>query len=113
MRARVFGGGGQRVRVRTSLFFYLSYACIYFFCACIYFFCAFLKNRQNKLYFSVSADFSVCVLSRTEKSYNYSVGFRIFLSGYFGTVRIIVIFLCVPKKRTEKFVTEIFEFPIV
>ena len=76
-----------------------------FFCACIYFFCAFLKNRQNKLYFSVNPDFFVCILSRTEKSYNYSVGFRIFLSGYFGTDRIIVIFLCVPKKRTEKFVT--------
>ena len=99
----MFGGGGRCVRVWTSLFFYLS--CIYFFCACIYFFCAFLKNRQNKLHFSVSANFSVCVLSRTENSYNYSVGFRIFLLGYFGTDRIIVIFLCVPKKRTEKFVT--------
>ena len=39
----------------------------------------------------------LCVLSRTEKSYNYPVGFRIFLSGYFGTD--------VSKKRTEKFVT--------
>ena len=102
VRARVFGGGGRWVRVRTSLFFYLSYACIYFFCACIYFFCAFLENRQNKLNFSVSADFFVCVLSRTEKSYNYSVGFRIFLSGYFGTGRIIVIFLCVPEKTHRK-----------
>ena len=53
----------------------------------------------------MSAYFSVCVLSRTEKSYNYSVGFRIFLSEYFETDRIIVIFLCVPKKRTKKFVT--------
>jgi len=33
------------------------------------------------------------------------VGFRIFLSRYFGTDRKIIIFLCVPKKHTEKFVT--------
>ena len=44
----------------------------------------------------MSADFfHVCIVTQ---------GFRIFLSGYFGTDRIIVIFLCVPKKRTEKFV---------
>ena len=63
----------------------------------------------------MSADFSVCVLSRTEKSYNYSVGFRIFLSGYFGTDRIIVIFLCVPRKNTQKnsSPTGQFEFPVV
>ena len=33
------------------------------------------------------------------------MGFRIFLSGYFETDRKIVIFLCVPKKRTENFFT--------
>ena len=73
-RARMFGGGGSGVRVMR----------IYIF-LCVHFFCAFFKNRQNKLYFSVSFYFSVCLLSRTEKSYNYSVGFRIFLSGYFET----------------------------
>jgi len=91
VRARMFGGGGSGVRVMR----------IYIF-LCVHFFCAFFKNRQNKLYFSVSFYFSVCLLSRTEKCYNYSVGFRVFLSGYFDTDRIIVIFLCVPKKTHRK-----------
>ena len=74
-----------------------------------HFFCAFLKNRQNKFHFSVSVDF-FRVLSRTEKSYNYSVGFRIFLWGYFETHR---------KMRTETNAqknlspTEQFEFLVV
>ena len=88
-----------------SVRFKITDRIITFFLCVHIFFCAFLKNRQNKLHFSVSAYFSVCLLSRTEKSYNYSMGFRIFLLGYFGTDRIIIIFLCVPKKRTEKFFT--------
>jgi len=70
-----------------------------------HFFRAFLKNRHNKLYFSVSDDFFCVYIVTHRKSYNFSVGFHIFLSGYFETDRIIVIFLCVPKKRTEKFIT--------
>ena len=35
-----------------------------FSCACMYFFCAFSRNRQNKLHFSVSADFfHVCIVT--------------------------------------------------
>ena len=43
----------------------------------------------------------LCVLTRTEKSRNFSVGFRIFLSGFLKCK-----FFCVYReKRTEKFIT--------
>ena len=65
------GGGGARVRVRDRCGGRWDFLClfIYFFCACIYFFCAFLKNRQNKLYFSVSVDFfRVCIVTHRKIS---------------------------------------------
>ena len=57
MRERVFGGaaaGGLGLG---------------FFCACTYFFCAFLKNQQNKLYFSVGVYFfGVCIVTHRKIS---------------------------------------------
>ena len=54
-----------------------------FFCECKYFFCAFLKHRQNKLRFSVSADFfRVCIVTH-RKIIQLFCGFSYFSVGIF------------------------------
>ena len=47
----------------------------------------------------------LCVLTRTEKSSNFSVGFRIFLSGFLKRTEKIRIFCVYREKRTEKFIS--------
>jgi len=54
----------------------------------------------------------LCVFTRTEKSSNFSVGFRIFLSGFLKRTKKLR--MCI-EKHTQKNVTptEVFKFPVV
>ena len=55
----------------------------------------------------------LCVFTRTEKSSNFSVGFRIFLSGFLKHTE--KLFSVCTEKHTQKNVTptEVFKFPVV
>ena len=102
MRERVFGGaaaGGLGLG---------------FFCACTYFFCAFLKNRQNKLYFSVSDDFSMCIVTH-RKIIQLFCGFSYFSVGIFWNRQNNRNFSVRTEKNAQKNSSPIgqFEFPVI
>jgi len=69
-RERVFGGRGGRIRVWIFL-------CVHIF------FRAFLKNRHNKLYFSVSDDFFYVYIVTHRKIIQFFCGFSYFSVGIF------------------------------
>ena len=65
------------------------FLCVYSFSVRVYSFSvSFEKTDRIMLIF-------LCVLTRTEKSSNFSVGFRIFLSGFLKRTEKLRIFLCV------------------
>jgi hypothetical protein len=57
----------------------------------------------------------LCVLTRTEKSLDFFVGFRIFLSGFFETHTLITNFFVCKEKNAQKnsSPTGVFEFSAV
>jgi hypothetical protein len=86
-----------------------------FFCACTYFFCAFLKNRQNKLYFSVSVDFfRVCIVTH-RKIIQFFCGFSYFSVGIFWNRQKNRNFSVRTEKNAQKNLspTEKSEIPVV
>ena len=92
----VSGGCGRRVwdrdgrpRLEIGLGCFVGFLRVYSFSVRVYSFSVSFEKTDRIM------SIFLCVLTRIEKSRNFSVGFRIFLSGFLKRTEKLRIFLCV------------------